>query len=89
MKRIYGVLSGVAAAAVAWVALLGSGVFSQSFVLSLPFMAVAAYGFLNLGIVVSKVTNFKTYPSEHQALLKDIVRAREALKGKGVFDDES
>jgi len=34
MKRIYGVLSGVAAAAVAWVALLGSGVFSQSFVLS-------------------------------------------------------
>ncbi len=31
---------------------------------------MAAYGLFNLGIVVSKVTNFKTYPSEHQSLLK-------------------
>lgn len=52
------------------------------------FLAVVFYGLFNLGIVVHKVFNFRTYPSEQKSLLQDILRAKEALKGKGVFDDE-
>jgi len=54
----------------------------------LPLLAVVFYGLFNLGIVVHKVFNFRTYPSEQKSLLQDILRAKEALKGKGVFDDE-
>lgn len=88
MKRIHGVLSGVAVALVAWVALLGSDVIDRPLVFALPFIAIVSYGLFNLGIVVHKVFNFKTYPSEQKSLLEDILRAKEALKGKGVFDDE-
>ncbi|QDZ20479.1 DPM3 domain-containing protein [Chloropicon primus] len=88
MKRIHGILAGVAGAAVAWMALLGSDLLDETFVLALPLLAVVSYGLFNLGIVVRKILNFRTYPKEQKALLEDILRAKEALKGKKVFDDE-
>ena len=36
----------------------------------LPFIAIVSYGLFNLGIVVHKVFNFKTYPSEQKSLLE-------------------
>eukprot|EP00205_Picochlorum_sp_RCC944_P002440 CAMPEP_0182608836 /NCGR_PEP_ID=MMETSP1330-20130603/3138_1 /TAXON_ID=464278 /ORGANISM="Picochlorum sp., Strain RCC944" /LENGTH=77 /DNA_ID=CAMNT_0024827645 /DNA_START=53 /DNA_END=283 /DNA_ORIENTATION=+ len=77
MKRIHGLLAGLAGATVAWLALLGSNIFSRTFVLVLPLSIVAAYGLFNLGIVVNKVMNFQTYPSEQKMLLEDILRAKQ------------
>ena len=88
MKRIHGLLAGFVSAVVAWLALLGSGWLSSNVMLLLPFSIVVGYGLFNLGIVINKVLNFKTYPSEQKALLEDILRAKHKLKGKNVFDDE-
>jgi hypothetical protein len=88
MKRIHTLLAGLAGLTIAWVALLGTDLLSRNTVLLLPFSAVVSYGLFNLGIVINKVLNFRTYPSEQKALLEDILRAKEALKGKNVFDDE-
>ena len=43
----------------------------------LPLLAVVFYGLFNLGIVVHKVFNFRTYPSEQKSLLQ--VRATRTL----------
>ena len=56
--------------------------------LQLPFLLVASYGLFNLGIVVHKVFNFRSFPAEQKNLLEDILRAKRELKGKGCFDDE-
>lgn len=85
---MHGILAGLAGATIAWLAILGSSLLSKTFALMLPLLAVVFYGLFNLGIVVHKVFNFRTYPSEQKSLLQDILRAKEALKGKGVFDDE-
>jgi hypothetical protein len=85
MHRSHLVLLILASSLAAWVtAYLSPSSSIRSFILPAPLYLTLALGaYLFIRLVVS-VINFPTRPEEHQALVREVSEAVEALKKKGI-----